>query len=278
MPHRFQPQHWNTFLNIPFMAQGQFGRTPANWAAQHEIPSQGHQLPNYTLTRQQVRAACQDPGKPVLHGYICAMAWGLQGAADRGRYPKMAWAERDEIARRLTQLKTGGYSRQQAYDLFATDPIPGLGPAYFTKLIYFFRPDEVVGYIMDQWTAKSVNLLTGQRIVRMYGGWPVPGNTGENYDAFCRVVDFLAAQVGCTGDEMEQRLFSQNGQHGQERGAWREHVLENWDAGRPRQRYEHRAVMGWVDNLLLSGGCTPLSALVSQPGNVTTEGEDGLRN
>lgn len=249
MPHRLSKSHWKTFLNDPFVPQGEFGSKPAVWAAQHEIAAQGHPLPAHRLTRQQVRAVCQDPSLPVLHGYICAMAWGLQGAAGRGKHVRNAWAGRDEIARRLTLLRAGGFSRRRAYDLFAEDPIPGLGPSYFTKLIYFFRPDADVGYIMDQWTGKSVNLLTGHHVVRMYGAAPAAANTSENYEGFCRVVDWLATHTGCTGDELEQRLFSQNGQFRRPRGPWRAYVVKSWDDQRPRHRYDHGDLMAWVAGL-----------------------------
>ena len=160
-----------------------------------------------------------------------------------------AWANRAEIENRLMLLKAGGYSRQQAYDLFAVDPIPGLGPSFFTKLVYFFRPDLTVGYIMDQWTGKSINLISGHHVVRMYGDSPTSLNIGENYDSFCRVIEFLATQENSTGDELEQRLFSQNGLYGRQRGAWRDHVRAHWATERPTHRYDHDEMRAWVHSL-----------------------------
>ncbi|MBS0454152.1 MAG: hypothetical protein JSS14_22845 [Proteobacteria bacterium] len=247
MPHRFHQRHWMTFSGIPFVPQGPFGQRPANWAAAHGIPAQpGHPLPTKVLTRQQVRIECQDPSKPVLHGYICAMAWGLQGAGPTQAHVATAWADRAAIEHRLLQLRAGGLTREQAYDLFANNPIPGLGPSYFTKLVYFFRPDDTVGYIMDQWTGKSINLITGHHVVRIYSDSPSALNTWENYESFCRVIDFVATQQGCTGDQVEQRLFSQNGQHRRPRGAWRNHVRSNWAIGKPVHGYDHAAMKAWV--------------------------------
>lgn len=249
MPHRLQQKHWTAFSEVPFLEQGAFGRKPAEWAAGFGIDSPAGCLPAHVLTRQQVREECQDPGKPVLHSYICVMAWGLQGAAGRRSHVAAAWSNRVEIARRLTLLKAGGYNRQQAYELFATDPISGLGPSYFTKLIFFFRPEAEIGYIMDQWSGKSVNLITGRHVVRMYGDSPAASNTGENFDSYCRMIDFLANNVGNTGDELEQRLFSQNGLHRRPRGAWRDHVRGHWASGRPTHRYDHEAMIEWVRDL-----------------------------
>lgn len=242
----FRPDHWRAFVDAPFVPQGPFGRRPASWAASHGIPSQGPELPADVLTRHQVRQECQDPGKPVLHGYICAMAWGLQGASRTGAHVSAAWASRARIECRLVRLRAGGLTRQEAYDLFADDPIPGLGPSYFTKLLYFFQPGTLDRFIMDQWTGKAINLLAGHQVVRMYGDAPNDRNTGQNYDIFCRVVEAIAARLGCTPDEAEQRLFSSGAQHRRQRGAWRAHVLERWSSDRPNQSYDHHAVAAWV--------------------------------
>lgn len=74
-----------------------------------------------------------------------------------------------KLGSHLNLLRTGGLSRCEAYRLFlGTGAIPGIGPAFFTKLIYFFSPTPDF-YILDQWTAKSVNLLTGNWVVKMSG-------------------------------------------------------------------------------------------------------------
>jgi hypothetical protein len=175
------------------------------------------------------------------------MAWGLQGATGK-RTPAIAWANKTEIKQRLMLLRAGHYTRARAYDLFAHNPIPGLGPSYFTKLIYFFQPDTGA-YIMDQWTAKSINLITGHHVVRIYGASPASANSCENYESFCQVIDYLAMLEGCTGDELEQRLFSQNAQYGRQRGAWREHVLTEWETEKPALRYDHKTMTDWVRSL-----------------------------
>ncbi|MFM0527342.1 hypothetical protein PQR11_20470 [Paraburkholderia strydomiana] len=249
MPYRLQQKHWTAFATVPFVEQGVFGRKPCDWAMGFGIDSLDGSLPTQVLTRAQVREECQNPAKSVLHGYICVMAWGLQGAAGRRSHVVAAWANRVEIARRLSLLKAGGYSRRQAYELFATDPIPGLGPSYFTKLIFFFRPEAEIGYIMDQWSGKSINLITGHHVVRMYGDSPAATNTAENFDSYCRVIDFLANQTGNSGDELEQRLFSQNGLHRRPRGAWRDHVRAHWAADKPIHGYDRQEMIEWVREL-----------------------------
>jgi chaperonin GroEL len=57
--------------------------------------------------------------------------------------------------------------------------IKNCGPAYYTKLLFFLPgSDENRGIIMDQWTARSVNLLVGKAL-----SWParqIAINAGED--------------------------------------------------------------------------------------------------
>jgi hypothetical protein len=251
MPHRLQQTHWEVFKKIRFVPQGPFGDNPSKWAARLGVSYLSSALPDNQLTRQQVRAECLDPTKDVMHGYICAMAWGLQGTGAKIGNAKSALCNHDEIRHRLTRLRQETLSRREAYDLFATRPINGLGPSYFTKLIYFFRQHPDVSYIMDQWTGKSIDLLTGRKIVRMDMFSPAKSNCGDNFDGFCRVIDFLAAVTGNNGDEVEQRLFSQNGQHRRPLGPWRLHVRDKWKSEKPSETYDHKTMMDWVAKLAI---------------------------
>ena len=93
------------------------------------------------------------------------MAWGGM-KYDHGL---AAWACRDRWLGIVKDLRAGTLSRQEAYARFrqfrAGNSGSGMGPAYYTKLIFFARPRAdndscgTVGYIMDQWTSLSINLL-----------------------------------------------------------------------------------------------------------------------
>jgi hypothetical protein len=244
--------HWDTFQSITFIPQDTFGKSPVSWAKANRINLglEDYCLPDKVLTRQEVRKVCHDKSTPVLFGYVCAMAWGLQGSGPGGnRTVERSWGAKSKIEKLLIEIRTSSLTRAQGYELFKRNPVPGLGPAYFTKLIYFFLPNDPTGYIMDQWTAKSINLLAGRKIVRMVGESPSRANSSENYESFCQIVDILAQKVGCTGDEFEQRLFSQNGQYKKVRGAWRTHVINNWEKQKPTERYEHLEMLNWVVKL-----------------------------
>lgn len=140
----------------------------------------------------------------------------------------------DVIAELVERLRREDMSRSEAYGAFArllkqTGPI-GLGPAYFTKLIYFAAPRHD-GYIMDQWTSRSVNLLSQTQpaqasLVRMNGRWASPANTPENYENYCRYVEMLAHRLKCDGvtltaEEVEMGLFSKGGR---KPDVWRKYI------------------------------------------------------
>lgn len=179
-------------------------------------------LPAAAQTREEVRRLCRNEEFPLLYRYICAMAWGSQGGGARSRNARWAWAERERLELLLAAIVAGNIDRAQAYALFCgSGAIKGLGPAYFTKLLYFFWPDERC-YIMDQWTARSVNYLTGEKMVRMSGNYVASNNDGKRYERYCQAVESLADSTGpekrLSGAETEMRLFCRGGKPA---GRWR---------------------------------------------------------
>jgi hypothetical protein len=126
-----------------------------------------------------------------------------------------------------------------------------LGPSYFTKLLHFFDPSaQARRYIMDQWTAKSVNLLAGRTVVHLTSGTPTPTrNTGESYEAFCLVIDAIANALGQTGEEVEQRLFSSGGRK-KDVQSWRAYVRQHWQADASSRTYRPEEALRWATGLL----------------------------
>ena len=232
-------EHFQYFKECPFEKQGVLGLPPNRWAEKiglKGVPLVG-QLPGNSLDRSAVREICSDWTKPVLFGYVCAMCWGVQERGPRGnRGVTEAWEGRETIKEHLEKIREGSLSRSEAYNLFKEEKnVKGLGPSYFTKLLFFFSPVEDF-WIMDQWTAKSVNLLAGERIVRLSGGAPSSKNRGGNYQAFCEEIDNLASQMNCSGNQIEQRLMSR----GKPPGKWRQYVVKHdYDKEKMVERYPH---------------------------------------
>ncbi len=212
----------NKFLSIPFISQGPIFYPPRHWAENLELEDT-HQfnLPAKRLDRADVRSVCRDPENDVLFGYLHAMAWGGQGVGITRRHAINAWQHRLFLSEKLINLRSNPMlSRADAYSLFDGElSIPGLGPSYWTKLIFFFSEAED-RYIMDQWTAKSINYLWNAQIVPMNGHMPDAKKCdGGVYNEFCSHVDELTAIANdrknedriWTGEMIEQRLFSSGG-------------------------------------------------------------------
>lgn len=231
MPPPYLPNHFNILKSITYTPQGIEGVEPSVWATRFgltTVPSQSA-LPINKLDRSRVRAICISPNYPVLFGYVCVMAWGGQGSGPGGRRNVIkSWGHASDIAIKLNLIKNGNLDRPQAYSLFSgNNSIPGLGPSFFSKLLYFFSPTSDF-YIMDQWTGKSTNLLCGNEVVIIDSDAPSNSNRGGNYQAFCEEIDQMASILLKPGDQVEELLFSKGGKKPQ---TWRNHVKSHWKKG-----------------------------------------------
>ncbi len=249
MPPPYRPPHWSVFAGIPYLPAGPVGSAPKGWVATHGlggVPTGAIPLPAHQLTRVEVRDICQNPSNPVLFGYVCAMAWGLQGAGlGRAGHVRAAWGASSSIHAKLTVLRAGGLTRNASYNLFCgAGAIQGLGPAYFTKLLYFFQPVPNC-YIMDQHAGKSVDLLTGNWVVRMAGNAVSPLNKDGNYQAYCEEVDHMAVLLSSrsgtviSGPQVEEMMMSKGGRFPL---LWRSHVRKKWLPDAPAGRYSPTAL------------------------------------
>jgi len=147
-----------------------------------------------------------------------------------------------------TDIKAGKLDRVSAYAAFhrlrVGGKLKGLGPAYFTKLIYFLmpkKPEVPRGYIMDQWVGCAINILTQKDIVLMdsdySNSWSktrklkqtdsyrvCDANTAEDYDRFCCLIEEIAAEISKLPDTTELLLMSRGGRKPLE---WRAYVKDN---------------------------------------------------
>lgn len=137
----------------------------------------------------------------------------------------------------VCEMRTSTISRAEAYDRLARfrrdHPGCGMGPAYFTKLIFFARKSRD-GYILDQWTARSINLLLATEEHRISlnrankNSFVVSDrNTADDYERYCSIVEHMASEEGVRPDEIELRLFSSGvPKRGGKRGEWRAYVIQ----------------------------------------------------
>lgn len=120
-------------------------------------------------------------------------------------------------------------TREEAYSLFLalrkTKRLKGMGPAFFTKLICFSNP-RLKGYIMDQWTSKSINLLFKDELVALTkAGYVSDKNSAITYENFCLKIEKLSELLKIDSMDIEENLFSSGGIN---KGKWRQFVVTTW--------------------------------------------------
>jgi hypothetical protein len=217
------PKHWNVLQGLPYTAAGAVGIAPSDWVRRLKLAGvpDANRLPQSPLDRAAVRQICRDNNKSVLFGYACAMAWGGQGLGPTRPHAQSAWAAHADLKPILELLRTQPLNRGQAYELFLNGTrIPGLGPSFWTKLLFFFA-ERADLYVMDQWVAKSVNLLVGRPLVPLVGGCPPRDTPPAVYNTYCEEIDRIAKNLGLSGSQAEEKMMSHGGR---KPGAGRRHV------------------------------------------------------
>ena len=190
---------------------------------------------NGPLTRTQVREICTNPAVNPLAAYAVAMAWG--GQKDINFESSIKAPVLPDLLQNLrNSQQERGADFQKTQKVVAQ--IEGVGIAFFTKLLYFFRsqPDA---YILDQWTAKSACILFEHPPVRLgqrgndKGYYPpADDTTAVEYGAFCSAIECLATElwpgVIGAGQFAEAAMFDV----GKGKGVWRSFVKDHflWSA------------------------------------------------
>jgi hypothetical protein len=131
------------------------------------------------------------------------MAWGGQNF----RFFELS-IRTSSLVPLLHRLKSSEYSRAVDFD-YCLGRINGVGIAYFTKLLFFFRPVPDA-YILDQWTAKGIVFLcapTSPIRLDRSGHAPAPNTRGLEYDNFCQCLEQYAVPMGWTADQVEMAIF-----------------------------------------------------------------------
>jgi hypothetical protein len=212
------------------------GRVPCEWAKHVGLHERiVTQLPDIKICRANLLDFCKDVSCEVAVAAI--FAWGGMKVSHGRRVSSVfVWERLIDIG---SKLKSGDVCRKSAYEMLwlfrAQNRGCGLGPAYFTKLIYFLNPRHN-GYIMDQWTSLSVNLLfnrQGSPIVDLststYRGRRTDTvsdkNSPDSYVRFCLCIEELARELQTqTPSEAEEWIFSKGGRYP---APWRAHVIAN---------------------------------------------------
>jgi hypothetical protein len=128
--------HYLEFTRLAQAESGWKGSIPSAWV--RSLPSYaGGDVPERHLKRGELRAFCQSVSNSSEACFVACMAWG---GMDRRNGAK-ALGVRSALLAMIDGIRRGGISRTEAYERFHSAVVPGLAPAYFTKLIHFMRPE-----------------------------------------------------------------------------------------------------------------------------------------
>lgn len=212
--------HLDFLIQIGDNEQGYVGTNLQQWANFVLPNNKIKSISNRRYNRYELLEFCNNKSNDNLSVLIAILAWGGMNR----KHGKLLLKNPNPVLQIVENLRSSQYAtRKVAFDDLKckrdNGELPGLGIGYFTKLICFLAPN-LNGYIMDQWVSKSINLLTGQKVVFLSNGWVNDRNNGNNYEAFCQKIDELAKALKCNGFEAEKRIFS----IGRGKGVWRNYI------------------------------------------------------
>jgi len=236
----FVEEHLSYLKSHAIIEQGAVGKNLRKWAnnlrpdykprtpgepskPQLLTAEQSNKLPDRPVTRDELRQFCRDETPEIA--FLAIAAWGGMNL----RHGTVAWSGREAWKPALEALKTSNLPREQDFArlhaLRIDGKLPGVGIPYFTKFLFFLRP-TADSYIMDQWTAKSINILTGRNVVLVNKyDWVVDTNDQHRYKEFCEIVDGLAKELGCDGNRAETAIMSKGSPNP---WPWRTYVKAKW--------------------------------------------------
>ena len=190
------------------------------------------------INRCDVRKYIGSKDANALAKVLIVLAWGgmnLHNASYALKSYQNCWKKIVDAMLEENLCRDEAYNRFHC--LVKDKNLTHMGPAYFTKLIYFLEPKHN-GYIMDQWTARSMNLLrknnkykihlisTTKRKsdgLRNFRVDPTKNNVCI-YRAFCEDLEHLAEYLDIDPEETEKLIFSKGGRVNV--GCWRRFVLK----------------------------------------------------
>lgn len=182
-------------------------------------------LPSSKLNRSELKQLCSKGSAYSNEECLGAvMAWGGQNR----KHGKTLFSRFDEIESIIENMRSGNLDCIGAYQKFdqiwqLNKPL-GMGAAYFTKLIFFCEPSHQ-GFIMDQWTSKSTNLLCDKNIVHLQQGHVSKKNSHNTYRQFCEIVQDIARKLNVSAENIEMAMFSKGGR---KKEKWRQYVVNTY--------------------------------------------------
>ena len=170
----------------------------------------GRLKPTY-LDHSMLDEICKDHDTYDIEDCVLAiLAWGQIYATKNNFIPAWKSLNKPEIKSFLEDIRIGrSCNRKEIYQKFTdyrlSGELKGLDTPYFTKLIYFLMRGEARGYILDQFTAISANVLLKKNIININKDNKVDckKNDAEVYEKYCEFIEDLAIYLD---DHFRERL------------------------------------------------------------------------
>ena len=155
--------------------------------------------PTY-LDHSMLDEICKDHDTYDIEDCVLAiLAWGQIYATKNNFIPAWNSLNKPGIKSFLEDIRIGkSCNRKEIYQKFTdyrlSGELKGLNTPYFTKLIYFLMRGEARGYILDQFTAISANVLLKKNIININKDNKVDckKNDAEVYEKYCEFIEDLA--------------------------------------------------------------------------------------
>ena len=234
--NRFNPEKLAKLKEVADsqVAQSLVGAAPYEWIGylnKHlkNLEKDVNQFSQTPLDRPALYKIAGDKYISDVDFTLNVLAWGGM----RRNHGALLFKTWEQWIHLIGQIRSGSVSREFAYKKFqqlrANGLLSGMGPAFFTKLIFFGLPKHD-GYILDQWTGRSINFLLDEPLIKLSGSKGGQRVSDSNdflvYSNFCIAIEELADLMPVVNEprHMEEILFSWGGRR---KGAWRTYLLEN---------------------------------------------------
>jgi len=168
---------------------------------------------------------------------VSVLAWGGLGTSPTSGQLAIGTIQAyEEVCASLLNGLSSVDAYAKFYKLKKLKEMKGIRPAYYTKLIFFFGDQS--GLIMDQWTARSTNLLLRKREIKLESKLVSDDNSEQVYMRYLEFISELKNQLHIkTTAKTEELIFScphknhtvknRLGDYHEACSAWRKYVAEN---------------------------------------------------
>lgn len=181
----------------------------SQWRALN-VPVEAEDLSRADVFDLAATARSSDTDEDLYSLFWHVIAWGIVGsfrnAAPMAREAQTA-AGREQIVNAMRNGSTFSYEGdlRDAYETFSSRlKIRRLGPAFFTKMIYFTGnrdSDKPRGLILDDRVRGALFALSGE----WYGAGG--SKAAKRYETYCHEIHYQAENGSTTVDAIENRLY-----------------------------------------------------------------------